>query len=264
MTYARYKKKLKSKKTLQPKPAGVSAAQKSYWLLNMFQPWLPYCLFILLLALVAKLWLIFASPVSFPLAHVDVEATYQHISRTHLRQAVSASIHGGFFSFDASTLKSQLERQLPWLQSVSVRRVWPNRLRLNVTERKAIAVWDDDSLVTPEGHLFSPPKSEFPANLPQLFGPPDAFSQVFKEYFSMRDLLSTVSLHIARLEMTERGAWHLELADGVRVLVGRQDVLSRLTRFVRAYDRIAANHVAKIEKVDLRYPNGFALAFEPS
>jgi cell division protein FtsQ len=44
-------------------------------------------------------------------------------------------------SLDAEAVKARLER-LPWIATAEIKRVYPNRLEIRVTERKPFAVWE--------------------------------------------------------------------------------------------------------------------------
>jgi cell division protein FtsQ len=48
----------------------------------------------------------------------------------------------------------------------------------------------------------------------------------------------------------------------VKVLLGREWVESRLARFTQTYTRVLANRIGEIKRIDLRYPNGFAVAWK--
>ncbi len=53
----------------------------------------------------------------------------------------------------------------------------------------------------------------------------------------------------------------LELADGLQVRLGRQDVKDRLERFIRLASPMVAKRVAEINYVDMRYTNGFSVGW---
>ena len=61
-----------------------------------------------------------------------------------------------------------------------------------------------------------------------------------------------------------RGGWQLAAADGRGTLtldIGRDDVAGRLARFVAVYARtigVLARAGTQVDRVDLRYRNGFA------
>ncbi len=58
--------------------------------------------------------------------------------------------------------------------------------------------------------------------------------------------------------MSQRRAWRVHLDDGMVLELGREQVASRLARFLAAYPRTLAPLNRRIDYVDLRYANGFA------
>ena len=51
----------------------------------------------------------------------------------------------------------------------------------------------------------------------------------------------------------------MRLASGVTLELGRENIESRLDRFIAAYPRTVGRLQRRITYVDLRYPNGFAV-----
>jgi len=71
--------------------------------------------------------------------------------------------------------------------------------------------------------------------------------------------LAVHDLSITRLEQDERRAWVVTLNSGVKLLLGRKESEKRLTRFIDIYPRVLKAWEQRIDEVDLRYPNGFAV-----
>jgi len=86
-------------------------------------------------------------------------------------------------------------------------------------------------------------------------------------YRRFAELVAPLGFEIARLELSARQAWRLQLVgkDDARltVMLGRDqtpnDALNRLRRFVALYPHALAQLGGNVGHVDLRYPNGFAL-----
>ncbi|WP_220125170.1 cell division protein FtsQ/DivIB, partial [Pseudomonas aeruginosa] len=66
---------------------------------------------------------------------------------------------------------------------------------------------------------------------------------------------------IARLEMSDRGGWALTTAQGVEIQIGRDHVVDKIRRFVSIYDKALKDQISNIARIDLRYPNGLAVAW---
>ena len=96
--------------------------------------------------------------------------------------------------------------------------------------------------------------------LPQLQGPEGREKALLEQYRQLAQVVSASSLHIARLRQDPRRALELTLNTGVTVQLGRNDALARMRRFMRAYTSlVASREEQQLERVDLRYSNGFAV-----
>ena len=68
-------------------------------------------------------------------------------------------------------------------------------------------------------------------------------------------------VRIAALRLDARGAWEIDLDNGVRVRLGRRQVDERFERFVAAALRLVVQRPAEMSYVDMRYTNGFAVGW---
>ena len=170
-----------------------------------------------------------------------------------------ASSATGFFSLDLQAVKAAVEAH-PWVYRASVKRSWPDRLSLHITEQTAIARWRDDQLMNPFGELFKPPELAAWAKLPLLTGPDQTQFRVMQQYKILNRVLMAAGLHLTGLSVSTRGSWQLQLNDRVQVTAGREAVLARVQRFAEFHQQLPATDAALITSVDLRYASGLALA----
>ncbi len=196
-------------------------------------------------------------PATLPLKAVHIEGAFTHVTTAGLQRVIAGATGGGFLYADVAALR-RAALGVPWVQSVSVRRVWPDTLYVNVTEHTPIARWGEQGLLSSAGKVFSPEVSSFPPGLPELHGPDGTQATVLAQYRSMSALIAPLQLHIKRLELDERRAWRLSLDNGIELLLGRTDSAAHMQRFARVYPSLAASP-RTIERVDLRYHNGLAV-----
>ncbi len=205
---------------------------------------------------------------TLPIRHVQVEGEFRHLSTAALHAALAGPASGGFFNVDVRAVKQAAEA-LPWVDRASVRRVWPDTLRVHVVEQQPLARWRDGSsdtaLVNPRGELFSPAPTtvaELTA-LPLFFAPEaSAAPQLVARYARLRDNLAALGLGLRELGFDRRRAWRLTLDNGVQLLLGRVADDAVLRRFTLAWPQALAAHAAQIERIDLRYTNGFAVRWK--
>ncbi len=251
MTHAQFRKY----KT--PKRPDKDQQPLTWW--RVCQQWLPIILIVLVIAAGMQLWKLAKNPSTLPFKHIKVTANYKHTSPLQLKQAISREVTAGFFALDVTKFKREMQRQLPWVKSVMVRRIWPNTLQVTINEYHAVAVWNGQHLVSTNNIIFSPVQDSFPPKLPQLSGPQDTFAVVMNEFHLIQQQLSALNMTVKKLSLTDRQAWHLQLSNDVVVMLGKDDVNKRMARFIKVYPQVMADHPAVIQLVDLRYPNGFAV-----
>jgi cell division protein FtsQ len=205
-------------------------------------------------------WL--TDPARFPLTTVEITGDLDHIDRKALEQRLLPAAAGGFFSVDVAAV-ADAARGEPWVKRALVRRVWPDKLVVEIIGYTAIARWGDDGLLADSGEVFHSAGAA-PDDLPQLAAPPGAAPRrVFADFQHFSTLLDGLPpLRAARQEA--RGAWQLELANGLTIIAGRKDVTERLKRFAAVYKSRLAGVAPPIESVDLRYSDGFAVRFKPA
>lgn len=226
--------------------------------ISWVQTILPMLMLGLLISFSVWVWLRIHSPTTLPFKTVKIIAPVHHIQPMQLQNQITRHVHGGFFSLDIGTLKRSVHA-LPWVDSVSVRRVWPSTLVVRITERQPVARWNDDQLITQAGVVFRPDPKTIQASLPQLVGPDSAQKTMLVHYQRFANTLSLRTLSIQKMVLTKRLAWSLTLSNGIRLLLGRNDIENRFNRFVRLYPSVIGKKFSSVKVIDLRYPNGFAV-----
>lgn len=219
-----------------------------------------FALLLLALPIVGVLNGSFASD-RWPLRQLELQAELKRVSAEQIQQVVSQHSQRGFFALSLTDLREALSG-LPWVESVEVRKRWPDTVAVRLLEYQPYAIWDGRALVSRSGHLFEVPGVESLGGLPRLSGPDALVADVVN--FHAR---AVAALHDARLAVTEtrlspRGSWNLVLDGGAVVVLGREQRSERLTRFAGTIaSLLRANEDKALRHADLRYPNGYALTW---
>ncbi len=214
--------------------------------------------YLLLLAILVWGWDALHSAGRFPIKQVIVSGQLQHINQKVFQKAMEPLVTGGFFSLDIAGIAQRAE-QFPWVDQIEVRRVWPAKVNIVITEKEPFARWNNDSLVTAQGQIFMPKSLQGIKPLPLLCGPDKSQNLMITTYKKMQSQLTPLHLSIAQLDLSPRYAWRMTLGDGTIIKLGRENIYTRLARFVLAYPKSFQNKPLK--SVDLRYSNGFAVSF---
>jgi cell division protein FtsQ len=202
------------------------------------------------------------NPNTLPIRSIQIEGGFRHLSAKNLQRVVAPHVSGGFFTIDIQSVQNALLKR-PWVDSVSVRRVWPDTLRIRVTEHVPFARWGKDGFVDAHGNWFAAPQEASAMKLPEFVGPKGFQSMLTKRYQEINRALEPIGRRVSELHVTDRRAWQLVLDNGLVLRLGRQDIDTRLRRFVRAYPTVVAQRLDQMAGVDLRYTNGFAVRWRP-
>jgi len=201
-------------------------------------------------------------PHHWPVRTVHVEGRFVHLQQAQLLNQVAPLAEQGFFAAQVGDIQVRLQ-ELPWVDQVSVRRVWPDQLTVQVLEQEAIAHWGERGLLNPRAQVFEPEQAVELPGLPHFEGPDGHEQRVLAMYQQMLQILQPLKLGIDSLQLDARRTWRVQLSNGLTVEVGRNNPVARVERFVRVYPAILAAASGKLVSVDLRYSNGFAVRWQP-
>ncbi|MBF7730354.1 cell division protein FtsQ/DivIB [Pseudomonas sp. N040] len=195
-----------------------------------------------------------------PISKISVRGELGPANQQVIQQLVAPYAGASFFASDMTRLRRELE-QMPWIAQAEVRRVWPDQVLVQLEEQLPVARWGAAALLNNSGEAFTPQDLEPYQNLPLLQGPQRAQAQVMQQYQMLSQMLRPLGFSITRLELRERGSWFVSTAQGVELLLGRDHLVEKVQRFVAIYNKALKDRLASIERVDLRYPNGLAVAW---
>lgn len=202
-------------------------------------------------------------PTRLPLQTIRITGELAHVDRARLQRLVADAIDGGFFSVDMGKLRDAAE-QLAWVDEVSVRRVWPQTLVMDVTEQVPVARWGDDALVNGRGEVFRPEKGTLPDDLPRFRGDDARAPTVVAFHRQASRRLARSGLTIRVLVLHGQYDWQLELDNGMTLLLDQVAATSVLERFLAALPALSDPQGRKPVRVDMRYENGFAVRWAPA
>jgi len=214
----------------------------------------------LILGVAVILWFAIRGILDRPIQHAEISGKFVQVSRIQVEQVLEPFARKGFLSVDLDKVKKSLET-MRWIDHVRVERAWPDGVRVFVTEQVAVARWGEKGLLNTRGELFLPDARDVRADLPQLNGPDGAEAEVAKLYLDTYPRLLTVGLTLGKVTLDQRGAWSLQLSNGIEVRLGRNDVSARLERFIRAASPVIATRTGDVAYVDMRYSNGFSIGW---
>ncbi len=130
---------------------------------------------------------------------------------------------------------------------------------MHITEQRPVARWQGDGYLNAQGEAFFPQQAATGLELPSLDGPRGQGRKVLEHYRKVTDALAPLGLQVHELALDERRAWSVQLDGDVQLQLGRAQPWRRLQRFVAAWPGVFAGRMAELQRVDLRYSNGFSV-----
>ncbi|HEX9706205.1 MAG TPA: cell division protein FtsQ/DivIB [Steroidobacteraceae bacterium] len=212
------------------------------------------------MAAIGALALLLALGLDQPVRSIVIDGPFQRVAAVEVEEAARGSLRGGFISADLDKLRKAIEA-LAWVDRARVQRMWPDRVRVEIVEQQAAARWGEDGLLNTRGELFASGVRHVPPELPRLDGPDGTEWQVAQRYLAIQGRLVEQGLRVAALRLDARGAWELDLSNGVTVRLGRRQVDDRMDRFVEIGAQVIAGRAADVRYVDMRYSNGFSIGW---
>jgi cell division protein FtsQ len=174
------------------------------------------------------------------------------------------------FALDLDALRRSVER-LPWVKAATVRRVWPDRLMIQVTERVPIAfvkVDDSTQMVDEEGVLLESKGEGLPNfDFPVLMGLESGFEtellmrnrkriELYRRLIrELDDNGAGLSHDLSEVHLQDPGSVSIVLNDDtVLVHIGANHFQERFRRYI-AMSREIKQKYRLLESVDLRFEN---------
>jgi cell division protein FtsQ len=175
--------------------------------------------------------------------------------------------HSSLLCLDADVTRTRL-KQNPWIADATVLKLYPGRLRLEIKEREAYALWQKDGdvfVIASDGSVLEPFGAERFASLPRVVGT--------GAEFRARDFLMRVERYPVIREAVEASVlvaerrWNLRLKNGIDVRLPETEVdkalqtLAILDREKKLLSRdIVAIDLRLSDRVTVRLSDGAAQA----
>ena len=202
---------------------------------------------------------IVAGVLNLPVQSVKIAGEFVRVSRADIERVVEPLLARSLFNVDVGALR-RAALDVSGVREVTVRRAWPDSLEIWVVERVPVARWAGGGYLEIDGTHFTPPGSAaHPEFLPVLSGPEGSQQRVLDLHASLERVLSPLGMVLAGTELTRRGVLYASLRDGPRLVMRPGALDSRAGTYARTLARVTANRLHEIERVDFRYPTGFAV-----
>ena len=199
---------------------------------------------------------------SLPIKYVRTEGEFQYLSKDDVKDILQPLVVTSFFDADMQAIHSAVST-LPWVDAVTVKRIWPDAIDIKVHEKQPFARWGKGALITESGVIFMPNINILIQNLITVTGPELQQVKVLEIMKGIKTALADHSMELAEFNVSDRWAWKIKLVTGMEILLGQDEQLKKLKRFLKTLTVLTQGQLDAMAVVDLRYPNGYAVSWRP-
>ncbi len=153
-------------------------------------------------------------------------------------------------------------QELSWIHHANIMKDWPAGFSIEVFKEELIAYWNDTEFISDEGKVL---RTDLlvGGDLPHLYGPEGSEFTVMNQYQQLSRSVSGAGFTIEVLRLNDRGAWTFETSNQIQVLLGKDDLLARVERFLNVSNELKQNiNEGTVGRMDARYANGVAVHFQ--
>ena len=183
---------------------------------------------------------------------VDSEVVKMHIG---------PSLQGDLFDLDVEEAREAIARN-SWIESATVRKVFPDTLVVDIVERKPVALWKSNDrifLVSRDGIIIDEAREEHSV-LPQVVG--EGTNLAASDMLSTLARFPMINSRVAAYVRVADRRWNLNMRDGTKILLPEQDWKSSIASL---YDLQARLEILDRDliQLDMRLPDRLVVRLRP-
>ncbi|ABM02987.1 cell division protein FtsQ [Psychromonas ingrahamii 37] len=200
---------------------------------------------------------------SLPLTSLILTGDMQHVSSDDVRGVLKEQKDSlNFFTLEIAQIQKQLE-DMPWVYSASIRKQWPDTIKIHIVEQSIIAIWNNSALLNQAGDIIYTPMEDISDQYIKLNGEDEFVKQVLQTYLEVELLLKVNKFKIKLLSSDKRNSSNIILNNGIALRLGKEQKLDRIQRFLSVFPLIEKKYnVDTIDYLDLRYDTGIAIGWQ--
>lgn len=197
-----------------------------------------------------------------PLSNIILEGDLKYVSPRDVQRAFATLPHvGTFMSQDVKVLQETVE-DIPWVAHASIRKQWPDTIKVFLTEYAAVAIWNGTELLNRQGNVFNGDIDKLTGDRVRLYGPLDSSKEVLEVWREVNPKFAALNLNISSLLLNDRRAWQIILDNGIRLELGKEYLHERVERFLSLYKNLGSDS-QRVSYIDLRYDTGASVGWFP-
>ncbi|MAA70141.1 MAG: hypothetical protein CL679_00260 [Bermanella sp.] len=234
-------------------------APKKTWLSGeQFLRWLkPVSIGVTVVSVLVAVVLLLLQTANKPVNRLQLETPLAHISSKSIKEAIKPWFPNGFIYLDVNAIKDQLQSMV-LVSQVSVEKVWPDTLKVSIVEERPVAIWNDESMLSENGDIL--PVALKQLKLPRLKGGNQESKMVMQHFLLFNRWGKRHQLELVGIDHSSAG-WQLKYQSGLSIWLDNTTAMNGLQQLDSVIEQF---ELARIKQIDMRYEQGFAVAWKES
>ncbi|TMJ04917.1 MAG: cell division protein FtsQ/DivIB [Alphaproteobacteria bacterium] len=178
----------------------------------------------------------------------------RQVSREEIFAAAGVTDHSSLLFLDVADARARLEA-IPWIAEATVRKLYPDRLQITITEREAFALWQREgtvAVIAADGTVLGTKVEPRLASLPFVVG--NGAAGKARDFLAVLDRFPAIRDSVRASILVADRRWNLRLKNGIDVRLPNTEVERALETLAR-FDRDKSLLSRDITAVDLRLPD---------
>ena len=196
---------------------------------------------------------------NFPITEIGIKGEYENINKNQIDLIKNKFIKNNFFTVDLHQTRKGFKK-LPWIRDVSIRRDWNKfGLLVEIESHKPIGKWNNGGLINSYGEIFN---AAYEDELPLFIGSDEFVGEMAFKYKQINKILEKELMQIGTISLSKRLSWEIYTNNQMRFFLGKEgdnNIIKKLEVLIENYQFILSESKSRIEYVDLRYKDGFAV-----
>jgi len=194
-----------------------------------------------------------ANVLGFRIGAVSVTGASQ-VSRERALELAGVTGRSSLLFFDAESARERLLAN-PWIADAAVLKLYPDRLLITITERRAFALWQRNgqlNVIADDGTVLQPFVEDRYRGLPLVVG--SGAARRAKDFIGLLDRYPEIRSALGASVLVAERRWNLRLTNGLDVRLPEGDLQAAFDRLVKL-DRDKKLLSRDITSIDLRLPD---------
>jgi cell division protein FtsQ len=194
-----------------------------------------------------------ANALGFGIAAVSVSGGSQ-VGREQALTLAGVTGRSSLLFFDAEAARARLLAD-PWIADAAILKLYPDRLLITITERRAFALWQRNgqvNVIADDGTVLQPFVEDRYRGLPLVVG--SGAERRAKDFIGLLDRYPEIRSALRASVLVAERRWNLRLVNGMDVRLPDSDLQAAFDRLVKLdHDKKVLSR--DITSIDLRLPD---------